>query len=88
MDIEQGVGVALGLTIDVDKDVVILIVVGTEDHQIAAPMTPGVAFALGSSMKEMAVACLDLQERIGNMSDEEIRAELEAIQKRFAAPTN
>src|SRR5580765_5942816 len=77
MELEQGVSAALGVTVDPDGEAVVLVVIGTEQHQIAVPMTPDVAREAQS-----------LQDELEDLSVEELQDRLVAIQKRYAAQTN
>lgn len=88
MDLEQGVSAALGLTVDQDGDVVVLVVVGSEEHQVAVPMMPEVAIQYGRAMRDMARECQALQDELDELAPEELQDRMVAIQKRFAAQTN
>jgi hypothetical protein len=88
MELEQGVSAALGVTVDPDGEAVVLVVIGTEQHQIAVPMTPDVAIAYGRAMRDMAREAQTLQDELDDLDPEEIKDRLIAIQKRYAAQTN
>ena len=88
MELEQGVSAALGVTIDPDGDAVVLVVIGTESHQVAVPMTPDVAIAYGKAMRELAREAQTLQDEIEDLDPEELADRLIAIQKRYAAQAN
>lgn len=88
MELEQGVSAALGITIDPDREVVVLVVLGTELHQVAVPMTPEVAIAYSRAMREMAREAQTLQDELEGLSTEELQDRLVAIQKRYAAQAN
>jgi len=88
MELEQGVSAGLGVTIDPDGEAVVLVVVGTELHQVAVPMTPDVAIGFGRAMRDMAREAQSLQDEIDDLSPEELQDRLVAIQKRYAAQAN
>ena len=88
MELEQGVSAALGVTVDPDGEAVVLVVLGTEMHQVAVPMTPDVAIAYARAMREMAREAQVLQDELDDLDPEEIQDRLIAIQKRYAAQTN
>jgi hypothetical protein len=88
VDLEQGVSAGLGITVDPEGDVVILIVVGTPEHQVAVPVMPDVAIAFSRSMRDMARECQALQDELDELEPEEIQDRIIAIQRRFAAQAN
>ena len=88
MELEQGVSAGLGVTVDPDGDAVVLVVIATEVHQVAVPMTPDVAIAFGRAMRDMAREAQTLQDELDDLDPEEIKDRLIAIQKRYAAQTN
>ena len=88
MDLEQGVSAGLGITVDPDGDAVVLVVIATELHQVAVPMTPDVAIAYGRAMRDMAREAQTLQDELDDLDPEEIKDRILSIQKRYAAQTN
>jgi hypothetical protein len=88
MELEQGVSAALGITIDPDGDAVVLVILGTELHQVAVPMTPSVAIAYGRAMREMAREAQSLQEELDDLTPEALQTRLLDIQKRYTAQSN
>ena len=67
MELEQGVSAGLGVTVDPDGDAVVLVVIGTELHQVAVPMTPDVAIAFGRAMRDMAREAQGLQDELDDL---------------------
>jgi hypothetical protein len=88
MELEQGVSAALGVTVDPDGDAVVLVVIGTEQHQVAVPLMPDVAIAYGKAMQHMAVEARALQTELDTLGPEEVQARLKDIQQRYAAQNN
>jgi hypothetical protein len=88
MELEQGVSAGLGVTVDPDGDAVVLVVIATEEHQVAVPMTPDVAIAYGRAMRDMARECQTLQDELDELEPEQVNDRLIAIQKRYAAQAN
>lgn len=88
MDMEQGVSAALGITVDNDGEALVLVIIGTEQHQVAVPMTPEIALAYAKGMVDMAREAQDLQEELDTLAPGDLQERLLDIQKKFAAPNN
>jgi hypothetical protein len=86
MEIRQGVAVALGLTIDSENDVVLVLTIGVDEElAYAVPIMPDVARALGRSMRDMSREADKLQDELSDLDPEEIGDRLAAIRNRYAA---
>ena len=88
MELEQGTSIGLGVSVDSDGEAVVLVMVGTEGGQFAIPMSPEVAISFGRMAREMAREAQTLQDEIEDLDPEEIVDRLQAIQNRYAAPSN
>jgi len=85
-ELQQGVAAALGITVDAENDVVIVIMVGTpEGNAYGVAMTPDVAIALGRSMRDMSREAQQLQDELDDLDPEEIQDRLTAIRQRYEA---
>lgn len=84
MEITQGVSMGLGLTIDADRDVVLVLTIfQDEEHAVAVPIMPDVARHLGRSMRDMSREADRLQDELDDLDPEEITDRLVAIQGRY-----
>ena len=88
MDVEAGISVGLGITVDPDDDVVILVVVANEDVRLGVPLMPNEARNFAAAMVNMSYECDRLRQELMDLSPEEIQQRLRLIQDRFAAGTN
>jgi hypothetical protein len=85
-ELQQGVAAGLGITVDSDNDVVIVIIIGTQDGQsYGVAATPDVAIAFGRSMRDMAREAQALQDELDDLDPEEILDRLVAIRQRYEA---
>lgn len=85
-DLQQGVAAALGITVDADRDVVIVIMVGTQSGEsYGVAMTPDVARHLGRTMRDMSREAEVLQDELDDLDPEEIEDRLAAIRHRYQA---
>lgn len=85
-ELQQGVAAALGITVDADGDVVILIMIGTEDGETyGVGLMPEVARHFGRSMRDMSREADMLQDELDDLDPEEIQDRLTAIRNRYEA---
>lgn len=85
MEIRQGVAVALGLTIDPDRDVVLVLTIGVDEElAYAVPIMPEVARHLGRTMREMSREADRLKDELEDLDPEEIEDRLHAIRQRYS----
>jgi len=86
MEIRQGQALALGLTIDKDGDVVLVVTVAEdEENAVAVPVSPEVARHFGRSLRDMSREADRLQDELEDLDPEEIGDRLTAIRNRYAA---
>jgi hypothetical protein len=88
MDVEAGIAVGLGITVDSDSDVVILVVVSNDEVRLGVPMLPHIARAFASAMVDMSFECEQLQGELGALTPDQIKEHIIRIQERFSAPSN
>jgi hypothetical protein len=84
--LQQGVSAGLGITVDSDNDVVLVIMVGVptgETYGVA--MMPEIARHFGRSIRDMSREADMLQDELDDLDPEEIQDRLAAIRRRYAA---
>lgn len=87
MEIAQGESMGLGLTIDSDNEVVLVLTIFVNDELgYAVPIAPEVARHIGRSMRDMSREADVLQDELDDLDPEEIADRIVAIQRRFSDP--
>lgn len=85
--IQQGEGLALGVTVDADGDVVVLVIITDSTQQnFGVTLTTDVALHFGRSIRDLARDAAKLQDELETLDPEEIVDRLGAIQARFNNP--
>ena len=85
-ELQQGVSAGLGITVDVDNDVVLVVMIGTPDgNTYAVSMMPDIARHFGRSMRDMSREADSLQDELDDLDPEEIQDRLSAIRQRYEA---
>lgn len=82
-DIQQGQGLALGITVDPDKDVVVIVVINKDGENIAVALTIDVAMHFGREIRDIAREASALQDELESLDETEIQDRLIAIQQRY-----
>lgn len=87
-ELRIGQGLALGVSIDGDGDVVLLVVIHEtpESVPICAPLMPDVARHFARRLREMSRDADKLQDQLGDLSPEELHDRLNAIRNKSVAP--
>ena len=77
----------LGLTIDSDNEVVLVLTIFVDEELgFAVPIAPEVARHVGRSMRDMSREADVLQDELDDLDPEEIADRIIAIQRRFTSP--
>lgn len=82
-EIQQGQGLALGVTVDADRDVVVLIIITSGEQNYGVSLTTDVALHFGRSIRDLAREAAKLQDELDDLDPEEITDRLTAIQDRY-----
>lgn len=87
MELIPGQSVALGITVDNENQVVILVCMSLTDNEEDAPyavaLSPEVARHVGRTARELSREADKLQDELDDLDPEEIKDRLMAIQKRY-----
>ena len=83
--IEQGQEAALGISIDGEGDVVILVIVAIDGQTVGVSMMPDVARAFGRAMRDMSREADMLQDELEDLDPEEKQDRLASIVRRYGA---
>jgi hypothetical protein len=84
IQIEQGKSMGLGLTVDRDNDVVLVLTIFVnEELGYAVPIMPDVARHIGRSLRDMSREADKLQDELDDLDPEEIQDRLVTIQNRY-----
>lgn len=84
-EVQQGQAIALGITVDTENDVVILVVIQVQSGEsFAVSMMPEVAIHFGRSIRDLAREAQKLQDELDDLDPEEITDRLAAIQQRYS----
>lgn len=85
MEAEQGVSTGLGITIDQDNEVVILVAITAADERTyVVSMPPDVALHFGRTIRDLSRDAQRLQDELDDLDPEEITDRLVAIRTRHA----
>jgi hypothetical protein len=83
-EVQQGQAIALGITVDADNDVVVIVFMQKDDVPIAVSMMPEVAIHFGRSIRDLAREAQKLQDELDELDPEEVIDRLAAIQHRYS----
>lgn len=83
--IRQGQQAALGITVDADNDVVILVIVSIDNDVVGVSMTPDVARAFGRAMRDMSREADVLYDELEDLDPEERQDRLASIINRYGS---
>jgi hypothetical protein len=87
LQIQQGEALALGITIDMDNEVVLVITIAVDENTAwAVSVGPEVARHFGRSIRDMSREAETLQDELDDLDPEEIADRLHAIRQRFSDP--
>jgi hypothetical protein len=86
-EVQQGQAIGLGITVDPDNDVVVIVVIQCDGETYAVSLTPEVAIFFGRSIRNLAREAQQLQDELDDLDPEEIVDRLTAIQNRYGATT-
>jgi hypothetical protein len=85
-EVQQGQAIALGITVDADNDVVVIVIIqNNEGQNIAVSMMPEMAIHFGRSIRDLARESQKLQDELDDLDPEEIVDRLHAIQGRYGS---
>lgn len=82
-DITQADSVALGITVDSENQVIILVTLALGDNIYGVGISPEVARHIGRSIRGMSREADTLQDELDDLDPEEIVDRLKAIQARY-----
>ena len=87
--VEQGVGAGIGITVDEESDVVVVIIIQALDGTAhAVSMIPEIAKTFGRAMRDMSREAEALQFELADLDPEEVHERLNDIRMRHATRTS
>jgi hypothetical protein len=92
-NVTQGQTLMLGITVDPEGDVVLLIVIGRDDatgepERLAVALTPSVGANFADTLYKMSEEAQELQQELTTLTPQEAVERVEEIRARYSAGSN